>query len=224
MQFSLTNTQKGIIVLSATTAVAANRFVQLVDDTGTAKVQYPTADGQVCQYVTLEATTAAGPVAVAPISSYYSLRVNCLSTIAGAVQIMCENATGNMKALSGAGSFCLGTTEEDVISGQIGRIRPSIFVVKPTGFAGTSWAQTQTALTDSTGGSVSTTLAAITTFTPSVAWNGSSVYPSAADATAIAAAITSEKNSIASLAAELALIKTDVGALRTILIAEGITS
>jgi hypothetical protein len=48
-----------------------------------------------------------------------------------------------------------------------------------------------TALTDSSGGaSADGTIGAVTTFTPSVAWNGSSVYPSAADATAIAAAIT----------------------------------
>lgn len=47
-------------------------------------------------------------------------------------------------------------------------------------------------LTDSTGGSGThnDTLAAVTTFTPSVAWDGASVYPSAADATAIATAIT----------------------------------
>lgn len=67
--------------------------------------------------------------------------------------------------------------------------------------------------TDSTGGSASTTLAAITTFTPSVAWNGSSVYPSAADATAIAAAITSAKNSLASLAARQAENRTAIIAL-----------
>jgi hypothetical protein len=70
-----------------------------------------------------------------------------------------------------------------------------------------------TALTDSTGGAASATLAAITTFTPSVAWNGSSVFPSAADATAIAAAITSEKNSIASLAARQAEDRTAIIAL-----------
>lgn len=47
------------------------------------------------------------------------------------------------------------------------------------------------ALTDNSGGaSADGTIGAVTTFTPSVAWNGSSVYPSAADATAIAAAIT----------------------------------
>lgn len=47
------------------------------------------------------------------------------------------------------------------------------------------------ALTDNSGGaSADGTIGAVTTFTPSVAWNGSSVYPIAADATAIAAAIT----------------------------------
>lgn len=47
-------------------------------------------------------------------------------------------------------------------------------------------------LTDNTGGSGShdDTLAAVTTFTPSLAWNGTDVHPSAADATAIGAAIT----------------------------------
>lgn len=47
-------------------------------------------------------------------------------------------------------------------------------------------------LTDSTGlsGSHNDTLEAVTTFTESVTWNGSSVYPSAADALAIRTAIT----------------------------------
>jgi hypothetical protein len=49
-----------------------------------------------------------------------------------------------------------------------------------------------TTLTDSTGlsGSHNDTLAAVTTFTPSEAWDGATVFPSAADATAIATAIT----------------------------------
>lgn len=49
-----------------------------------------------------------------------------------------------------------------------------------------------TTLTDNTGlsGSHNDTLEAVTTFTPSVAWDGAAVFPSAADATAIAAAIT----------------------------------
>jgi len=54
-----------------------------------------------------------------------------------------------------------------------------------------SQASVVAALTDNSGGaSADGTIGAVTTFTPSVAWNGSSVYPSAADATAIAAAIT----------------------------------
>ena len=60
------------------------------------------------------------------------------------------------------------------------------------------------ALTDSSGGaSADGTIGAITTFTPSVAWNGSSVYPSAADATAIAAGITACKDAIKELATKL---------------------
>ena len=46
-------------------------------------------------------------------------------------------------------------------------------------------------ITDNSGGTNATdTISAVTTFTPTVAWNGSAVYPSAADATAIATAIT----------------------------------
>lgn len=70
--------------------------------------------------------------------------------------------------------------------------------------------QTQDALTDSTTGTPGTTLAAVTTFTPSVAWDGAAVFPSAADATAIAAAITSLTNTVASLAAQLAKVKVDM--------------
>lgn len=70
------------------------------------------------------------------------------------------------------------------------------------------------ALTDSTGGSASTTLAAETVFTPSVSWNGSSVYPSAADATAIGAINTAQKNAIASIAARQAENRTAIIALK----------
>lgn len=62
------------------------------------------------------------------------------------------------------------------------------------------------ALTDSTGGTASNTLAVVTLPTLS-AWNGST-DPSAAEATAINAAFTSIKNSLASLAAKLALVQT----------------
>lgn len=78
---------------------------------------------------------------------------------------------------------------------------------------------TQDTLVDNTGGVASTTLAAETTFTPSVAWNGSSVYPSAADASAITAFETAAKNAIASLAAELNKVQTDIAATNTALTA-----
>jgi hypothetical protein len=93
-------------------------------------------------------------------------------------------------------------------------------------------------LTDNTGlsGSHDDTLAAVTTFTPSVAWDGATVYPSAADATAIATAITvlnqnasdlaqkvielvtwqtTMQNNFKEVTTELALIKTDIANSRT---------
>lgn len=70
-----------------------------------------------------------------------------------------------------------------------------------------------TSLTDNSTGTANNTLQAVTTFTPSVAWNGSSVYPSAADATAIAAAITALTNNEADLAAKVNEILV---ALRTV--------
>ncbi|HSI15705.1 MAG TPA: hypothetical protein VK961_26900 [Chthoniobacter sp.] len=63
-------------------------------------------------------------------------------------------------------------------------------------------AQTQTALTDNSGGVASTTLAVIATGTP-------------ADLAAQAAINTAIRNAIASLAAELALVKADLAAVNT---------
>ena len=77
-------------------------------------------------------------------------------------------------------------------------------------------AQSQTDVTDSTGGSVSTTLAAITA-------------PAADATTSLTADMTAVKNALASIAAQLALIKTDVinvkalqDATRTALVNTGI--
>ena len=67
------------------------------------------------------------------------------------------------------------------------------------------------ALTDNSGGaSADGTIGAVTTFTPSVAWNGSSVYPSAADATAITAAITALKDAVKELSAKQASVLTSL--------------
>lgn len=63
------------------------------------------------------------------------------------------------------------------------------------------------ALTDNSGGTASNTLAVVTLPTLST-WNGSSVYPSAAQGTAINAAFTSLTNAVASLAAKVASIQT----------------
>ena len=77
-------------------------------------------------------------------------------------------------------------------------------------------AQSQTDVTDSTGGSVSTTLAAITA-------------PAADATTSLTDDMTAVKNALASIAAQLALIKTDVtnvkalqDATRTALVNTGI--
>lgn len=90
-------------------------------------------------------------------------------------------------------------------------------IIQPAGAAqGAASAQTQDALTDNGGGTADGTVEAVTTFTPSVAWNGSSVYPSAADATAIAAAITAAKNNMKEVTTELAKIRTDIANIKTL--------
>jgi hypothetical protein len=72
-------------------------------------------------------------------------------------------------------------------------------------------------LTDSSGGAAADgTIGAVGTFTPSVAWNGSSVYPSAADATSIATRITALKDAVTELA-------TKINAIETALHASGVT-
>lgn len=114
----------------------------------------------------------------------YSANNNDLTTTATSA-----TKVGKVVAWSGSGSLC--------------RVKLNSCLMGST----VDVAQTA-ALTDSTGGAASDTLASVTTFTPSVAWNGSSVYPSAADATAIAAAITSLKNSAASMAAKVNAILT----------------
>lgn len=65
-------------------------------------------------------------------------------------------------------------------------------------------------ITDSSTGTPSTSAIAAMTNPTLTDWNGSSVYPSAAQATAIDAILTALKNAVATLAAEQALIKADV--------------
>jgi hypothetical protein len=81
-------------------------------------------------------------------------------------------------------------------------------VVQPAAAAqAAAAAQTQDAVTDSTGGSVSTTLAAITA-------------PAADATTSLTADMTAVKNALTSIAAQLAKIKTDVTNIKTLQDAE----
>jgi hypothetical protein len=110
--------------------------------------------------------------------------------------------TGN-KTLADAANIVLGTTTGSKIGTAVTQklgfwnVTP---VVQPAAAAqAAAAAQTQDALTDSTGGSASTTLAAIT-----------------AGAAYAQADLTAIKNAIASLAAQLAKIKTDVTNVKTL--------
>lgn len=71
------------------------------------------------------------------------------------------------------------------------------------------------AITDSSGGvdPGNDTIAAITTFSASVSWDGAAVFPSAADETAIAAAITASMAAIAQLAAKANVTRTAISVL-----------
>lgn len=96
-------------------------------------------------------------------------------------------ADGTFKADTGTGARVL--VGEAVQSGVADELVPGILYARPIVIA----AQTQTALTDSSGGTPGATLAAITQA-----------------ANAGSADVAPVKNAIASLAAELALIKADV--------------
>jgi hypothetical protein len=70
-----------------------------------------------------------------------------------------------------------------------------------------------TALTDNGGGTANDTVEAQSTFAPSVAWNGSSVYPSAADATALTAIALAARNNMKEVTTQLAIQRTANAAL-----------
>jgi hypothetical protein len=117
--------------------------------------------------------------------------------------------------IADAGNVALNTTTGTKIGTATGQklgFWNATPVIQPAAAGQATVAQTQTTLTDSTGGAVSTTLAAIT-----------------AGAAYAQADMTATKNAIASLAAELALVKTDVAntlvlllAIRTALVNSGI--
>lgn len=123
-----TNTQRGSLVFVANAAIADGRLVKLIDATGAAVIGYPTADGQLCQFVTISSTSASGEnIEVMPLSPEQNVRLVSTGTIAGAVAIMAENATGKVKAATGAGVFVLGITEQDSIINQHVAVRPVVY-------------------------------------------------------------------------------------------------
>jgi hypothetical protein len=116
------------------------------------------------------------------------------------------NLSGNKTVFDGV-NLVLGTTTGTklgtAVTQKLGfwNVTP---VVQPAAAAqAAAAAQTQTAVTDSTGGAVSTTLAAITA-------------PAADATTSLTADMTAVKNALASIAAQLALIKTDVANVKTL--------
>jgi len=155
-----TNTQEGQIVRTAAAALVKGRLVQLVDFTGEAKVQYPASDGVVCQYVTLEDCDSGASVNLLPLSSDRNIRIISSGTISGAVQVMCEAATGKIKSATGTNVYTIGYTEEDCVADQLALVRPYLTNIKPAVGAASSFTPSQVTLTDSSGGTAGTTLAA----------------------------------------------------------------
>lgn len=128
MHASQSNTEEGIQVFKSAAAITKNRLVQLVDATGRCKVQHPAADGGVCQFVALETVTGADlDVPCQPLTPGRTIRVESNATIAGAVQVMAQAATGRVIAVvAGAAVYSVGITQEDSVDTQLVEIRPLI--------------------------------------------------------------------------------------------------
>ena len=129
------------------------------------------------------------------------------------------NLTGNKTVFDGV-NLVLGTTTGTKlgtgVTQKLGFWNATPVVQPAAAGQAAAAAQSQTDVTDSTGGSVSTTLAAITA-------------PAADATTSLTDDMTAVKNALASIAAQLALIKTDVtnvkalqDATRTALVNTGI--
>ena len=129
------------------------------------------------------------------------------------------NLTGNKTVFDGV-NLVLGTTTGTKlgtgVTQKLGFWNATPVVQPAAAGQAAAAAQSQTDVTDSTGGSVSTTLAAITA-------------PAADATTSLTDDMTAVKNALASIAAQLALIKTDVinvkalqDATRTALVDTGI--
>jgi hypothetical protein len=161
---------------------------------GTAWADLPSSQSDICIGVIVDADGEGDEQQVQPLTPDQEIRIFAHGTgAAGAVVVLAGTGQfGKVITLpAGAGHyFSPGVAMDDWVDGQLLRIRPLPRLVSVKA------AQTQTGLTDSTGGTPSTTLAAIT-----------------AGASYAQADLVAVKNAISSLAVELADIKTDVANL-----------
>lgn len=142
MSPTLSNTQKGNLSKVTTDGtITKGHLVALKAAVGPAIVVTPTADGQRCDFLAIEdaynddsALQTGGGfgngsylVNCLPLTTAQNIRIFSGSTISGGTVVMAEATTGNIKAISGSGVYSVGILEEDVVSGQLGLVRPQVF-------------------------------------------------------------------------------------------------
>jgi hypothetical protein len=225
-------------------------LVMLVNDGGVLKAALPDAVTDLALHVIVEGAAAGSYATVQPLAHAQEVRIKSNGVIAcGArVKLATPNGTDDGKIVTIGTSagvyFSPGICKEVVADEQLALIQPdpqvvnieSAHIADPASAA----ALTQEAVTDSTGGSVSTTLAAATNtdsltdssggaanttiaaITNSANAGSADVGPVADGFADVAAQLAKQRslntvliNAIASIAAQLAKIKTDVAALRT---------
>jgi hypothetical protein len=197
------NTQAGLLKFIANADLTGKEgyLAKLVDATGTAKIDLA-GDGEFAQFVITEGAASGESVEVMPLDPSRNIRVIAGASIAAGTKVA-SSATGKLAAAT-TGEHVIGILEEDVVDTQLGRIRPIALGIH---HAATAVSLTQTALTDSSGGSANGTVAAIT----QVANAGS-------------ADVGPVKDAIADIVAQLNAARVDIAAIKAVLDAQKITS
>jgi hypothetical protein len=145
MNYIRSSTQQGIIVRNClTTLTRDNRgyLLRIVDDVGEAKVDLPSADGQLCQFTvedvllptsvnnlgsaTGNVSGGSSGVACYPLDPWYQNRVVLSGTCSGGAWLMAANG-GKASAIgTQSGVWTIGVAEEDGVDGQYVLIRPLV--------------------------------------------------------------------------------------------------
>lgn len=193
------NTKQGAIVLPGYSDLTGkeNYLWKIVNDSGTTKFDVPSAVTDLALFVGMSGDVAGNDNTGEAPSLNDEARVICTGTgNAGAVLMLDSSAWGKCKTLTATAGlyFSPGIAEEAWTAGQAVKFRPlpRLVSVKPT--------QTSAALTDNTGGSATTTLAAITA-------------PAANATTSLTTDMTAVKNALASQAAQINALVVDVTAI-----------